>query len=128
VSRSPDDLVAEARSRIRRVEPGDLAGLVDEGALIVDIRPAAQRAREGELPDALVIERNVLEWRLDPRGDHRMPEVTDYDRPVVVVCSEGYASSLAADSLRSLGYTEAADLTGGYLAWLEWRSASGSQG
>ncbi len=128
MSRSPDDLVAEARSRIRRVEPGDLAGLVDEGALIVDIRPAAQRAREGELPDALVIERNVLEWRLDPRGDHRIPEVTDYDRPVVVVCSEGYASSLAADSLRSLGYTEAADLTGGYLAWLEWRSASGSQG
>lgn len=127
MSRSPDDLVAEARSRIRRVEPGDLAGLVDEGALIVDIRPAAQRAR-GELPDALVIERNVLEWRLDPRGDHRIPEVTDYDRPVVVVCSEGYASSLAADSLRSLGYTEAADLTGGYLAWLEWRSASGSQG
>ena len=73
-------------------------------ALVVDIRPAAQRAVEGDLPGALVIERNVLEWRLDPFGPDRIPQVTGFDRPVVVVCSEGYASSLAADSLRAMGY------------------------
>jgi rhodanese-related sulfurtransferase len=120
VSPSPDDLVDRARQRITRVEPGELPGLVESGGLIVDIRPAAQRTQEGELEGALVIERNVLEWRLDPAGEHRLPEVTDYDRPVVVVCSEGYASSLAADSLRELGYRHAADLAGGYRAWLTW--------
>ena len=87
---------------------------------MVDIRPAAQRAAEGELPGALVVERNVLEWRLDPSGSHRLAEVTDGDRPVVVVCSEGYASSLAAESLLDLGYHAAGDLAGGYLAWSAW--------
>jgi len=67
-----------------------------------------------------VVERNVLEWRLDPTGTHRLPEVTGFDRPVVVVCSQGYASSLAADSLRTMGYRNAGDLTGGYQAWLAW--------
>jgi rhodanese-related sulfurtransferase len=124
MSRSPDDLVADARRRIDRVQPSELSGQADAGALIVDIRPAAQRAAEGELPGALVIERNVLEWRLDPSGDHRLPEVTDHQRRVVVVCSEGYASSLAADSLRSLGYHRAADLSGGYQAWLTWTAGT----
>ncbi len=87
---------------------------------MVDIRPAAQRASEGEMPGALVVERNVLEWRLDPDGEHRLPDATGFDRPVVVVCSEGYASSLAADSLRQLGYRHAGDLVGGYRAWAEW--------
>jgi rhodanese-related sulfurtransferase len=126
MSPSADDLVSDARSRIERVGPADLDGLVERGALIVDIRPGAQRAQEGELPGAVVIERNVLEWRLDPTGDHRIPEATGYERPVVVVCSEGFASSLAADSLRALGYRRAADLAGGYQAWLTWRSASGA--
>jgi rhodanese-related sulfurtransferase len=116
-ARSTDDLLREARSRIGRVEPEDLERLRTEGALVVDIRPAAQRAAEGELGFGLIVERNVLEWRFDLTGSHTLPEVTGYDQPVVVVCSEGYASSLAADSLRQLGFTGAADLAGGYQAW-----------
>jgi rhodanese-related sulfurtransferase len=116
-TRSADDLLAQARERIRRVEPAELEALHAEGALVVDIRPAAQRAREGELGFGAVVERNVLEWRFDLRGDHALPQVTGYDQPVVVVCSEGYASSLAAASLRDLGFTGAGDLAGGYRAW-----------
>jgi rhodanese-related sulfurtransferase len=121
VSPSADDLVSRARQRIRRIEPEGLAAVQAAGGLVVDIRPAAQRAEEGELPDALVIERNVLEWRLDPTGSHRVSEATDLARPVVVVCSEGYASSLAAESLAELGYRDAGDLAGGYRAWSAWR-------
>jgi rhodanese-related sulfurtransferase len=120
VSPSADDLVARARQHIDRTEPQDLASIASSGGLVVDIRPAAQRADEGELPGALVIERNVLEWRLDPEGSHRLPDVTGFDQPVVVVCSAGYASSLAADSLRMLGFRRATDLVGGYQAWLAW--------
>jgi rhodanese-related sulfurtransferase len=120
VSPSADDLVARARQQIDRTEPPELASIASEGGLVVDIRPAAQRAAEGELPGALVIERNVLEWRLDPQGSHRIPDVTGFDQPVVVVCSAGYASSLAADSLRELGFQRATDLVGGYQAWLAW--------
>ena len=97
--RSTDDLLADSRRRIARVEPEDLDRLRADGALVVDIRPAAQRAAEGELGFGLIVERNVLEWRFDLTGSHTLPEVTGYDQPVVVVCSEGYASSLAADSL-----------------------------
>ncbi len=118
MSPSSDDLVARARRRIGRTAPERLASVTADGGLIIDIRPAAQRSSEGELPGALVVERNVLEWRLDPSGDHRLPEVTGFDRPVVVVCSEGNASSLAADTLRALGYERATDLVGGYRAWL----------
>ena len=91
---------------------------------MVDIRPAAQRAAEGELGFGLVVERNVLEWRFDLTGDHTLPEVTGYDQPVVVVCSEGYASSLAADSLRQLGFARAGDLAGGYKAWRRWQAGN----
>ena len=126
MNRTPDDLVAEARSRIHRIDPPELQAAAEAGALIIDIRPAAQRSEEGELGGAIVIERNVLEWRLDPAGDHRIPVVTDYERPVVVVCSQGYASSLAADSLRQLGYRHAADLAGGFQAWRAWSDRSGS--
>ncbi len=121
MSPSADDLVDRARRRIQRIEPEELAAVVAAGGLVVDIRPVAQRADEGDLPGALVIERNVLEWRLDPGGSHRLAEVTDTDRPVVVVCSEGYASSLAAESLADLGYHAAGDLAGGYRAWAAWR-------
>ena len=120
---SADELVAQARERISRVDPEQLGAVAAAGGLIIDIRPVGQRAEEGELPGALVVDRNVLEWRLDPSGDHRIPQVNDYDQPVVVVCSEGYASSLAADALRALGYTHAADLVGGYRAWLTWSAA-----
>ncbi|HEX4245412.1 MAG TPA: rhodanese-like domain-containing protein [Acidimicrobiales bacterium] len=115
-----DELVAQARRRITRVGPAQLESLAEAGALIIDIRPVAQRAEEGELPGAVIIERNVLEWRLDPSGEHRIPEVKGYEQPVVVVCSEGYASSLAADTVRALGYRQPADLIGGYQAWLAW--------
>jgi rhodanese-related sulfurtransferase len=120
MSVSVDDLVERARRRIRRVGPRELQGLVAEGGLVVDIRPVEQRRREGELPGALVVERNVLEWRLDPGSEFRLAEVRDLHQPVVVVCSAGYASSLAAASLVDLGFEWAADLVGGYQAWSDW--------
>jgi rhodanese-related sulfurtransferase len=83
----------------------------------VDIRPREQRAREGEIPGALIVERNVLEWRLDPASDHRLGVVVGYQQPIVIVCSEGYASSLAAASLQDLGLVNATDLIGGFRAW-----------
>jgi rhodanese-related sulfurtransferase len=100
-----------------RVAPHEAAARVAAGAVLVDIRPAPQRAREGQVPGALVVERNVLEWRFDPAGDARLPEATGYDVDVVVLCSEGYTSSLAADALRSLGLFRATDVVGGFLAW-----------
>jgi rhodanese-related sulfurtransferase len=124
MSPSPDDLVADARRHIGRTRPEDLDLVARSGGLIVDIRPVGQRSIEGELPGALIVERNVLEWRLDPHGLHRLPDVTGFDQPVVVVCSEGYASSLAAASLHDLGFDRVSDLAGGFRAWSEWaRSA-----
>jgi rhodanese-related sulfurtransferase len=115
--RTIDDLLAEARSRLVRVDPHEAAARVADGALLVDIRPAAQRAREGEVPGSLIVERNVLEWRFDPASDARLPLATGYDVDVIVLCSEGYTSSLAADALRSLGLHRATDVVGGFLAW-----------
>jgi rhodanese-related sulfurtransferase len=116
-ARSIDDLLAEARSRIVRVSPAEAAHRIAAGAVLVDIRPAAQRAREGEVPGALFVERNVLEWRFDPASDARLPEATGYDADVIILCSEGYTSSLAADALRSLGLHRATDVVGGFHAW-----------
>jgi rhodanese-related sulfurtransferase len=104
-----------------RVRPAELAGLLAAGALVVDTRTSEQRARDGALPGALVVDRTVLEWRLDPTSAHRIPEADDPDRPVVVVCHEGYSSVLAACSLQTLGLTGATDLEGGFTAWLAWR-------
>jgi rhodanese-related sulfurtransferase len=112
-----DRLLAEARRQLERVDPHQAKQLHDEGALLVDIRPAAQRQEFGDIPGALIIERNNLEWRLDPEGSHRLPEADDVERPVIVVCQEGYASSLAALSLRHLGLSRATDLDGGFKAW-----------
>jgi rhodanese-related sulfurtransferase len=112
-----DRLLAQARLGLRRVGPAQAKEIHDKGGLLIDIRPAAQRAEFGEIPGALVVERNNLEWRLDPQGSHRLPEAGDADRPVVVVCQEGYASSLAAASLLALGRTAATDLDGGFAAW-----------
>ncbi|HEY7136559.1 MAG TPA: rhodanese-like domain-containing protein [Acidimicrobiia bacterium] len=111
-----DDLLAAARARLRRVEPGELDGERAAGALVVDIRSIEQRERDGELPGAIVIPRNVLEWRLDPTSEHRIPEAGAELR-VIVVCDEGYASSLAAATLQDLGVARATDLVGGYQAW-----------
>ncbi len=90
---------------------------ITAGALVVDIRPIEQRQRDGDLPGAVVVDRNVLEWRLDPTSPHRIPEAGDPLRRVIVVCNEGYASSLAADTLRRLGLERATDLAGGFQAW-----------
>ena len=87
------------------------------GALLVDIRPIAQRTADGEIPGALVLERNVLEWRLDPASEHRIPEVAGPEQVVIVVCDAGYASSLAAASLQAVGLPRATDLDGGFQAW-----------
>jgi rhodanese-related sulfurtransferase len=115
--RSIDAVLAEARGRLDRLEPAEAAARVAGGALLVDTRPIAQRQADGEVPGALVVERNVLEWRLDPASDARLPEATGYDVEVIVLCNEGYASSLAADSLRTLGLHRATDVVGGYQAW-----------
>jgi rhodanese-related sulfurtransferase len=116
-ARTIDQLLAEARARLERVTPHEAAARVGAGAVLVDIRPAAQRAREGGVPGALVVERNVLEWRFDPASDARLPQATGYDVDVIVLCSEGYTSSLAADALRSIGLHRATDVVGGFLAW-----------
>ena len=115
--RSIDDLLAEARTELRRVGPREAAETAAAGGLLVDIRYAALRDRDGLIPGALVVERNELEWRLDPLCDHRLPQATRHDLPVVVICNEGYASSLAAVSLRRLGLFRATDLDGGFQAW-----------
>jgi rhodanese-related sulfurtransferase len=117
-ARTIDELLADARSRIERIGPLEAATRVAAGAVLVDIRPAAQRAIEGTVPGALVVERNVLEWRFDPASDHRLPEATGYDVEIIVLCSEGYTSSLAADALGSLGLHRATDVVGGYHAWV----------
>ena len=113
-----DELLERVRSDLDRVEAADAyhAAQADE-ALLVDIRYAALRDRDGLIPGALVVERNELEWRLDPQGSHRAPEATSHDLRVVVICNEGYASSLAAASLRQLGLRRATDLVGGFQAW-----------
>ena len=116
--RSIDELLAAARARLDRVAPEELEREREAGAVIVDIRPVEQRARDGELPGAIVIDRNVLEWRLDPASAHRIAEISGYDARVVIVCNEGYSSSLAASTLQDLGLHRATDLVGGYQAWL----------
>ena len=112
-----DEVLEEVRGRIDRLEPTEAAARMADGALLVDTRPVAQREADGEVPGALVVERNVLEWRLDPASDARLPEATGHDVEVIVLCNEGYASSLAADSLRALGLRRATDVVGGYQAW-----------
>ncbi|MFJ3658861.1 rhodanese-like domain-containing protein [Streptomyces sp. NPDC090119] len=113
-----DELLDRVRSGYRRVEARAAHEAAADGhALLVDIRYAALRERDGLIPGALVIERNELEWRLDPQGSHRVPEATGHDLRVVIICNEGYASSLAAASLHQLGLRRATDLVGGFQAW-----------
>lgn len=111
-----DDVLARARRRLRRVSAIDVPAEVAAGALLVDIRPQAQRDAEGEFPDALVIERNVLEWRADPASDARIPQAIDHDVRWIILCQQGYTSSLAAASLQDLGLHRATDVVGGYEA------------
>jgi rhodanese-related sulfurtransferase len=120
-ARTIDELLEQVRSRIDRVEPGEVAERVAAGALLVDTRPFEQRARDGEVPGAVVVDRNVLEWRLDPASPDRLPEVTGYDLEIIVLCNQGYSSSLVADTLRTLGLRRAVDVIGGFEAWAAQR-------
>ncbi|WP_446040086.1 rhodanese-like domain-containing protein [Streptomyces sp. SID1121] len=112
-----DELLERVREGLDRVEAREAFEAAEGGALLVDIRYQALRERDGLIPGALVVERNELEWRLDPQGSHRAAEATSHDLRVVVICNEGYASSLAAVSLRQLGLHRATDLVGGFQAW-----------
>ncbi|MGH3360999.1 MAG: rhodanese-like domain-containing protein [Nocardioides sp.] len=112
-----DALLAWARGPLDRVQPEDLAAEVAAGAVVIDIRPAEQRERDGALPGAVVVDRNVLEWRLDPTSPHRLRVATSPRVRYVLVCNEGYGSSLAAATLQQLGLTRATDLVGGFQAW-----------
>ncbi len=111
-----DAVLEAARARLRRLPAAQVPAALARGAVLVDIRPAAQRAAEGSVPGALVIERNVLEWRCDPTSDARIPQAVDDDVEWVVLCSEGYTSSLAAAALQDLGLHRATDVIGGYHA------------
>ncbi|MGH8927047.1 MAG: rhodanese-like domain-containing protein [Acidimicrobiia bacterium] len=122
-----DDLLARARAELVRVPPQELADELAAGALVIDIRPIEQRLRDGELPGALVIDRNVLEWRIAPSSPNRVVDL-DQNRKVIVVCNEGYQSSLAAATLRELGVAGATDLIGGYQGLLAIRPKEGSEG
>ena len=116
-ARTINQILAEARARLNRLAPHEARAAVRAGALLVDIRPAAQRAAEGSVPGSLAVERNVLEWRFDPCSTARLPQATGYDLHVIVMCSEGYTSSLAAASLQDIGLWRATDLEGGFRAW-----------
>ncbi|WP_017583001.1 rhodanese-like domain-containing protein [Nocardiopsis valliformis] len=105
------------RARLERLTPTEALSAQNEGALLVDTRPIVNRAAEGEIPGALVIDRNVLEWRLDPTSPDRVPEADSANRHIVLFCNEGYASSLAAVQLQELGLSRATDLVGGFRAW-----------
>lgn len=114
---SIDELLAEARGGLARLRPEAALAVLTDGAVLVDIRPSEQRMAEGEVPGAIIIGRNVLEWRLDPRSEARIPALARPDARIIVMCSEGYASTLAAASLRRIGLRDATDLDGGFQAW-----------
>ena len=113
-----DALLAAARAGIPRPGPSELIAAIGRGALVIDTRTETQRIEQGELPGAVVIDRTILEWRLDPDSEYRIPEAVDHDIEVIVVCSQGYSSSLAAASLRALGLWRATDLAGGFEAYV----------
>jgi rhodanese-related sulfurtransferase len=113
-----DAMLADARKGVRRLTPEQTLEAIRRGAIVVDTRTEAQRRAQGELPGTVVIDRTVLEWRLDPASHDRIPAAVDYDVEVVIVCSQGYSSSLAAASLRSMGLWRATDAIGGVEGWI----------
>ena len=116
-AQSIDEILAAARARISRVTPAQARAELEAGAVLIDIRPAAQRAATGEVPGSVVIERNHLEWRLDPESSARLPWAAGYGLRPIVICMDGYTSSLAAAALLDLGFDRATDVIGGYQAW-----------
>ena len=117
MTRTIDQVLEESRARLHRLDPAGALDAQRDGAVLVDIRPVAQRLASGQIPGAVVVERNVLEWRFDPTSDARLPIADRHDLPVVVYCEEGYTSSLAAAALQDLGLFRATDLAGGISAW-----------
>ncbi|HEX6685200.1 MAG TPA: rhodanese-like domain-containing protein [Candidatus Limnocylindrales bacterium] len=115
--RGISDILAHARARLSRLTPRETLAAQQSGAIVVDIRPVEQRRAHGEIPGAVVIDRNVLEWRLDPASDARLPLADNYDLSVIVVCQQGYSSSLAAATLQEIGLHRATDMAGGFEAW-----------
>ena len=115
--KTADQLLHEARAQLTRLGPGEARRAAADGALLIDIRSDGQRARDGLMPGARVVPRNELEWRLDPECDYRDPELARPDAQVVVVCNKGYQSSLAAATLKQMGFERATDLDGGFQAW-----------
>lgn len=116
--RTINELLATARQRLERLPPHEAAAAVRRGAVLIDIRSEAQRQADGAIPGALWHPRNVLEWRVDPASGHSDPALgDDLDRHLIVVCEEGYQSSLAAATLQDLGFARATDLVGGFRAW-----------
>jgi rhodanese-related sulfurtransferase len=112
-----DELLAEARRELERVEPAEAAAAMSEGAVLVDIRSELQRERDGVVPGSIFFPRNVFEWRCDPASEWRDDRVSDPSRRLIVMCDEGYQSSLAAANLKRLGLDRATDLAGGFQAW-----------
>jgi rhodanese-related sulfurtransferase len=110
-------LLAEARRQLRRLEPQEAQRALSEGAHLVDIRSDRQRGADGVIPEARYVPRNVLEWRLDPESPHRDPELGRPDARVMLICNEGYQSSLAAATLQRFGLADATDVVGGFQAW-----------
>ncbi len=127
-ARTIDEILDSARARLVRLTPREAFAEVAAGGMLIDIRPASQRAREGEIPGSTIVERNHLEWRLDPCSDARLPWVAGYDHRVIVFCEDGYTSSLAAAALLDLGLYRATDMTGGFRVWvaegLPWAPAA----
>jgi rhodanese-related sulfurtransferase len=116
-AKTVDELLAQARARLARLDPAQARDAMRGGAVLVDIRAESQRKRDGVVPGSVFVARNVLEWRCDPRGSHRDARVADPGRSVIVMCDEGFQSSLAAATLQELGHERATDLTGGFQAW-----------
>ena len=116
-TKSVDDLLAQARARLVRLDPAQARDAMRAGAVLVDIRAESQRERDGVVPGSVFVARNVLEWRCDPRGADRDPRVAGPGRAVIVMCDAGYQSSLAAAALQELGHDRATDLAGGFQAW-----------
>ncbi len=112
-----DDVLENARRRLRRLTPEQASAELAEGAVLVDTRTSEQRVRDGEIPGALVVDRTIVEWRLDPASGSRVPQATDHEVRVIVICHQGYSSSLAAASLQDLGLVNATDVIGGFEAW-----------
>jgi rhodanese-related sulfurtransferase len=112
-----DQLLAAAREGLNRLDPEAALSACENGALLVDMRPHEQRVRDGLIPGAVVIDRNVLEWRLDPSSPHKLAMVTGYEQQIILICNQGFSSSLAAATLQQLGLRNATDVAGGFEQW-----------